>query len=136
MAEIEPEHVHAHIEELRDRLFSRTGWPQRRHDFGAAVACGGGALWHASRLSRKGHRAGFQFTHEISLLFWLKGSGRFLKKAAQKLLLLGPLRVALSAPQATAQINKVFLLLFVHKKKRFLPLSLSTPALCRAALLG
>jgi hypothetical protein len=39
-------------------------------------------------------------------------SSRFLKKAAQKLLL----RWAGGAETSTAQINKVFLLLFVHKK--------------------
>jgi hypothetical protein len=47
----------------------------------------------------------------------IKGSGRFLKKAAQKLMLI----CALGSETSTAQINKVFLLLFVHKKKRLLP---------------
>jgi hypothetical protein len=46
-----------------------------------------------------------------------KGSGRFLKKAAQKFFSLW----ALGAETARAQSNKVFLLLFVHKKQRFLP---------------
>jgi hypothetical protein len=41
-----------------------------------------------------------------------KGSGRFLKKAAQKFLLLW----AGGGETTTAQISKVFLLLFVHKK--------------------
>ncbi len=44
-----------------------------------------------------------------------KESSHFLKKAAQKLLLV----LARGAATSTAQINKVFLLLFVHKKKRF-----------------
>jgi hypothetical protein len=48
-----------------------------------------------------------------------EGSGRFLKKAAQKLLL----NWAGGVFTSTAQNNKVFLLLFVHKKKRFLPLA-------------
>jgi hypothetical protein len=43
-----------------------------------------------------------------------KESGRFLKKAAQKLCSAGPW--ALSPTPPPAQINKVFLLLFVHKK--------------------
>jgi hypothetical protein len=42
-------------------------------------------------------------------------NGRFLKKAAQKFCLLG----ACGAETRTAQMNKVFLLLFVHKKKPF-----------------
>jgi len=52
--------------------------------------------------------------------FALKGqkSSRFLKKAAQKLLLLW----ARGSETSTPQINKVFLLLFVHKKKPFAPL--------------
>jgi hypothetical protein len=41
-----------------------------------------------------------------------------LKKAAQKLLL----NWACGAATSTAQINKVFLLLFVHKKKPFFSL--------------
>jgi hypothetical protein len=41
-----------------------------------------------------------------------KERGRFLKKAAQKLLRLW----ARAGEARTAQINKVFLLLFVHKK--------------------
>jgi hypothetical protein len=45
-------------------------------------------------------------------------SGRFLKKAAQKLLLCWAMGVSPTAPMA--QINKVFLLLFVHKKKSLL----------------
>ncbi|HTJ88849.1 MAG TPA: hypothetical protein VL356_01535 [Acidocella sp.] len=53
-----------------------------------------------------------------------KESGRFLKKAAQKLLLLW----ACGIETSTAQIKKVFLLLFVHKKKPF-------PWLVRAQLL-
>jgi hypothetical protein len=45
-------------------------------------------------------------------------SSRFLKKAAQKLFrYAGPW--ALSAPPPMTQHNKVFLLLFVHKKKSF-----------------
>jgi hypothetical protein len=47
-----------------------------------------------------------------------EGSSRFLKKAAQKLLLLWARGVTTS----TAQISKVFLLLFVHKKKPSLSL--------------
>jgi hypothetical protein len=43
-------------------------------------------------------------------------SSRFLKKAAQKLLLLW----AGGGETSTAQIIEVFLLLFVHKKKAFL----------------
>jgi hypothetical protein len=43
-----------------------------------------------------------------------KGSGRFLKKAAQKLLLCWAWGI--SPTQPMAQRNKVFLLLFVHKK--------------------
>jgi hypothetical protein len=39
-------------------------------------------------------------------------SGRFLKKAAQKLLFAW----VCGSETSTAQINKVFLLLFVHKK--------------------
>jgi hypothetical protein len=39
-------------------------------------------------------------------------SGRFLEKAAQKLLLV----LAGGSETSTAQTNKVFLLLFVHKK--------------------
>jgi hypothetical protein len=42
-----------------------------------------------------------------------KESGRFLKKAAQKLLL----NWADGSETSTAQMHKVFLLLFVHKKK-------------------
>jgi hypothetical protein len=42
-----------------------------------------------------------------------KGSGRFLKKVAQKLLLAWASGVGAS----TAPSKKVFLLLFVHKKK-------------------
>jgi hypothetical protein len=38
-----------------------------------------------------------------------------LKKAAQKL----PLRWVGGGDSSTAQVNQVFLLLFVHKKKRF-----------------
>ena len=46
----------------------------------------------------------------------MKESGRLLKKAAQKLLfMLGHGHVSPTTPKA--QINKVFLLLFVHKKK-------------------
>jgi hypothetical protein len=48
-------------------------------------------------------------------------SGRFLKKAAQKLLvMLGHGRCQRQRPWPS--INKVFLLLFVHKKKPFPPL--------------
>jgi hypothetical protein len=43
----------------------------------------------------------------------LVASSRFLKKAAQKLLFLW----ACGSETSTAQFNKVFLLLFVHKKK-------------------
>ena len=43
-----------------------------------------------------------------------EGSGRFLKKAAQKLLFMLGLGVA--ATTRMAKVNKVFLLLFVHKK--------------------
>jgi outer membrane receptor protein involved in Fe transport len=46
-----------------------------------------------------------------------KKSSRFLKKAAQKFLYAGPW--ARSATTPTTQITKVFLLLFVHKKKSF-----------------
>jgi hypothetical protein len=42
----------------------------------------------------------------------LKESSRFLKKAAQKFLFIW----ARGRETSTAQINKVFLLLFVHKK--------------------
>jgi hypothetical protein len=52
-------------------------------------------------------------------------SGRFLKKAAQKLLRLW----AGDRETSTAQIDKVFLLLFVHKKKRS---SLPGRAPCRS----
>jgi hypothetical protein len=41
-------------------------------------------------------------------------SSRFLKKAAQKLLLCWAMALSVQTP--TAQHNKVFLLLFVHKK--------------------
>jgi hypothetical protein len=48
-----------------------------------------------------------------------KESGRFLKKAVQKLLfMLGHGRCRRQRPWPS--INKVFLLLFVHKKKSFL----------------
>jgi hypothetical protein len=50
-----------------------------------------------------------------------EGRGSFLKKAAQKLLCAGSW--ALSATTPVAQINKVFLLFLVHKKKSFLPSS-------------
>jgi hypothetical protein len=47
-------------------------------------------------------------------------SSRFLKKAAQKLFgHAGPW--ALSPTTPMTKVNKVFLLLFVHKKKSFLP---------------
>jgi hypothetical protein len=46
-------------------------------------------------------------------------SGRFLKKAAQKLFLCWAAGVVGDKPMA--QIHKVFLLLFVHKKKPSLP---------------
>ncbi|HTJ89327.1 MAG TPA: hypothetical protein VL356_04010 [Acidocella sp.] len=49
----------------------------------------------------------------MDLRLHAKESGRFLKKAAQKLLLLW----ASGSETSTAQVNKVFLLLFVHKKK-------------------
>jgi hypothetical protein len=42
----------------------------------------------------------------------IEESGRFLEKAAQKLLL----NWACGSETSTAQMNKVFLLLFVHKK--------------------
>jgi hypothetical protein len=42
----------------------------------------------------------------------MEGRGRFLKKAAQKLLFVW----AVGVETSTAQTNKVFLLLFVHKK--------------------
>jgi hypothetical protein len=42
-----------------------------------------------------------------------EGSGRFLKKAAQKLSVVW----AGGAETSTAQVTEVFLLLFVHKKK-------------------
>jgi hypothetical protein len=45
----------------------------------------------------------------------IKESGRFLKKAAQKLLLCWAVGVVLTVP--IAQHHKVFLLPFVHKKK-------------------
>jgi hypothetical protein len=40
-----------------------------------------------------------------------------LKKRSKKLLLLGTTHVALPSPQPVAPGSKVFLLLFVHKKK-------------------
>jgi hypothetical protein len=51
-----------------------------------------------------------------------EGSGSFLKKRTKKLLFLWRLHVALSSPHPMSQVKKVFLLLFVHKKKCFLPL--------------
>jgi hypothetical protein len=58
------------------------------------------------------------------------GSGRFLKKAAPKLL---PVWAG-GVETSTAQVNKVFLLLFVHKKKSFLSLY-STTGLCAPSML-
>jgi hypothetical protein len=52
----------------------------------------------------------------------IKESSRFLKKAAQKLF--GHAGSwALSPTKPITRINKVFLLLFVHKKKSFLSLT-------------
>jgi hypothetical protein len=54
-------------------------------------------------------------TTKYFVTFRRVGSGRFLKKAAQKLLLCWVMGFVADKPMA--QIHKVFLLLFVHKKK-------------------
>jgi flagellar P-ring protein precursor FlgI len=65
----------------------------------------------------------------VAVLKQAKASRAFLKKSSKKPLDARPW--ALSAPQPTIQIQKVFLLLFVHKKKT-LPAFLLLPALAFA----